>query len=236
MTIQEKAAQHGELTEPPVLLRIGHVYERSLGAIMSPTGFYGPLDMATGPDGMLYVLNRATTPYDFWRITKCLPQDDEYQGEINYREDEQPWAVSLALDSQGHFFITDDWADNVCVYDMDGKRIARWGEKGSAPGQFAGPLGSGWTRTRTSGSSIRRTIASSTSPARASTWGAGESSEASRANSTTHGALVSIHSPGTWWSRTGVTTASSDSAKTATSSRLSAGAVPETASFGSPAG
>ena len=141
MTIQETAPQHGEFTEPPVLLRIGHIYERTLGAIMSPTGFYGPLDMAVGPDGMLYVLNRATTPFDFWRVTKCLPQDDEYQGEFNYREDEQPWAVGIALDSQGHFYVTDDWADNVCVYDMDGKRIARWGEKGNGPGQFAGPAG-----------------------------------------------------------------------------------------------
>ncbi len=142
MTTEEKTRQPAKMgTEPPVLLRIGHVYERTLGAIMSPTGFYGPLDMTVGPDGMLYVLNRATTPFDFWRVTKCLPQDDEYQGEFNYKEDEQPWAVGIALDSQGLFYITDDWADNVCVYDVDGKRVDRWGEKGSGPGQFAGPAG-----------------------------------------------------------------------------------------------
>ncbi len=127
--------------EPPVLLRIGHVYERSLGAIMSPTGFYGPLDMAVGPDGMLFVLNRATTPFDYWRVTKCLPQDDEYVDEFNYREEEQPWPVGIALDSNGLFYITDDSADNVCVYDMDGKRVGKWGEAGDALGQLSAPAG-----------------------------------------------------------------------------------------------
>lgn len=128
-------------TEPPVLLRIGHVYERTLGAIMSPTGFYGPLDMTVGPDGMLYVLNRATTPFDYWRVTKCLPQDAEYVDEFNGREPDQPWPVGIALDSGGLFYITDDSSDNVCVYDMEGQRVGKWGERGDAPGELAGPAG-----------------------------------------------------------------------------------------------
>ncbi len=143
MTTQQKT-DVGEVAfdEPPVLLRIGHVYERTLGAIMSPTGFYGPIDMSIGPDGMLYVLNRATTPFDFWRVTKCLPQDDEYVDEFNYREDEQPWPVGIALDRNGLFYITDDSADNVCVYDIvDGKRVESWGESGSEPGQLSAPAG-----------------------------------------------------------------------------------------------
>ena len=216
MTIQEKAAQHGELTEPPVLLRIGHVYERSLGAIMSPTGFYGPLDMATGPDGMVYVLNRATTPYDFWRITKCLPQDDEYQGEINYREDEQPWAVSLALDSQGHFFITDDWADNVCVYDMDGKRIGRWGEKGQRARAVRRSGGDQAGQRREPVDRRLREPPRSALHSRGRVPGElGRVRKQSRANSTTRGASVSTRLQGTCLSRTGVTIASSDSARTA---------------------
>ena len=48
-----------------MLLRIGHVYERTLGAIMSPTGFYGPIDMAIGPDGMLYVSNFVRENFTF---------------------------------------------------------------------------------------------------------------------------------------------------------------------------
>ena len=108
---------------------------------MSPTGFYGPLDMAIGPDGMLYVLNRATTPFDYWRVTKCLPQDDEYVDEFNYREESQPWPVGICLDSDGFFHITDDSADNICTYDIDGKRVSSWGESGSTPGNLSGPAG-----------------------------------------------------------------------------------------------
>jgi DNA-binding beta-propeller fold protein YncE len=108
---------------------------------MSPTGFYGPLDMTIGPDGMLYVLNRATTPFDYWRVTKCLPQDDEYVDEFNGRTDDQPWPVGIALDSGGLFYMTDDSSNNVCVYDMDGQRVGMWGVAGDAPGQLAGPAG-----------------------------------------------------------------------------------------------
>ena len=46
----------------PTLLRRGHKFVRCLGQRLSLGGFYGPLDVAIGPDEWMYVLNRHDTP------------------------------------------------------------------------------------------------------------------------------------------------------------------------------
>ena len=45
----------------PTLLRRGHKFVRCLGQRLSLGGFYGPLDVAIGPDEWMYVVNRWDT-------------------------------------------------------------------------------------------------------------------------------------------------------------------------------
>jgi tripartite motif-containing protein 71 len=60
--------------------------------------------------------------------------------------------IDLVVDGQGHVYVLDSFRHNfpaepgtgaVQVFDADGQYLAEWGERGSEPGQLAGPFGIG---------------------------------------------------------------------------------------------
>jgi DNA-binding beta-propeller fold protein YncE len=136
--------------EYPTLLRMGHKYECCVGQRLPVGGFYGPIDMAVGSDGWLYVLNRfenVMVPRNRY-VTVTLK--DEY-GEfvsptVNGQPDEPgnemfPSPSMCTIDSQGVLYSTDEHANKVLMMRTSGETIGWWGEAGNAPGQLNAPCG-----------------------------------------------------------------------------------------------
>ena len=113
-------------------------------AAAAGAGFVSPLSVAAAPGGVLYVLNRGHAGGDIGvssqnqRIGK-VTIDEEFLGEFGRRE--FTWPASLALDSGGNVYCSDEYENFIAIYDEDGQRVGQWGEAGSEPGQLHGPSG-----------------------------------------------------------------------------------------------
>ena len=61
-----------------------------------------------------------------------------------------PFAIwgprDIAIDSNGHLFITDTGNKRMVVYDEDGNYVSQFGSVGLEPGQFDEPSVSQWIR------------------------------------------------------------------------------------------
>ena len=106
-------------------------------------GFTQPYDVALGPEGVIYVLSRGAegaggvvAPNK--RIGK-VTMDDQFLGDFG--QSEFVWPVSLAVDSEGNLFCSDEHLNTISSFNEDGERIGRWGEAGSDEGQLDGPNG-----------------------------------------------------------------------------------------------
>ena len=120
-------------------------FSHAIGRIANGgNGFFGPISVAAGRDGVLYVLNRGHAGGDIGvssqnqRISK-LTIDEEFQGDFGRME--FVWPASLALDTAGTLYCSDESLDIIAIYDADGQRQGQWGESGSGPGQLNGPSG-----------------------------------------------------------------------------------------------
>lgn len=99
-------------------------------------------------DGVIYVVNRAadtppgSPPHRFvelQNIGMARYEDQEYLG--NFGAHEFVWPVDLAIDAEGHVYVTDEHSNYVAVHGSDGKRLQTWGEPGTDPGKLSGPTG-----------------------------------------------------------------------------------------------
>ena len=138
--------------EYPTLLRVGHKYEISLGQRLALGGFKGPMDIAVGPDGWNYVINRYPNPAAVARnrFVRVTVQDDGYENDIFFTKDGNedefdneflPSWVMCALDSEGPLFVTDEHANVVAMFKTTGETVGWWGERGEGPGQMNAPSG-----------------------------------------------------------------------------------------------
>jgi sugar lactone lactonase YvrE len=123
--------------KPYGLLRAGFPYLKTVG-MRRVTNF--PVDLAIGPDGILYVLCRSAGTAQISRLNL----DDESLGPIGgYGTDpgKLQLPAAIVVDAQGRLFISDEGLNRVTVLDLDGKLVDHWGEPGGAEGQLNRPSG-----------------------------------------------------------------------------------------------
>ena len=108
-------------------------------------GFANPYDMAFGPEGSIYVLNRGTervgqgvTLGENKRIG-VVTMDQQFLGD--FAKKDFMWPVGLAIDEDGNAYCSDEYDNLIIIYDSDGQRLGQWGEAGSGEGQFLNPAG-----------------------------------------------------------------------------------------------
>ena len=106
-------------------------------------GFTQPVDVAAGPDGILYVLSRGndgiggvTAPNK--RIGK-LTIDQEFIGD--FARGILMWPAGLAVDADGNIYCSEEFEHKIYIFNEDGEELGSWGESGSGEGQLKGPSG-----------------------------------------------------------------------------------------------
>ena len=138
----------------PTLFRRGHQFEIALGQRLALGGFKGPNDVAFGPDGLLYVLNRYPTdqghlPRNRW--VRVDLNDDGYENDVvplgpdgKEMERGNEWLVSLVMcvcDSKGTIYSADEHRNVVVRVKTTGETVGYWGESGTGPGKLNAPTG-----------------------------------------------------------------------------------------------
>ncbi len=120
----------------------GHVVGH--GTIAGP-GFFLPMALAIGQDGVVYVISRGTE-YNFYsRVTKLTigsPGEEELLGEFGeYGEGDGRliWPSSVALDWEGNVYVADEWLSRISIFDKDGNFLDKWGTPGEGEGEMNRP-------------------------------------------------------------------------------------------------
>jgi len=121
-------------------------YSHTIGnaAAANQAGFRSPVDVALGQDGLLYVLNSSSEALAQGKwVAKCTI-DEDYLGSFGSygTEDGQfTWPNSLALDKEGNVYVTDEYLNQISVFDRDGTFLRKWGTEGDGDGQWNRPAG-----------------------------------------------------------------------------------------------
>lgn len=151
--LERPAAGSARSGEYPTLFRRGHQFEIALGQRLALGGFKGPNDVAFGPDGWLYVLNRYPTAGLLARNrwVRVNINDDGYENDIvplgpdgKVMDFGEEWLVSLVMctaDSKGVIYSADEHRNVVVRVKTTGETVGYWGEGGSRPGQLNAPSG-----------------------------------------------------------------------------------------------
>ena len=118
-------------------------YSHSVGrGSASGMGFSQPVAVAFGQDDIVYVVNRGSESISnvAWnrtgvgaRVSQVTigpePGDEEFVGEFS-RYGNAPgqfiWGSGIALDSQGNVYVSDEWLNQVLVFDKDGTYLSQW--------------------------------------------------------------------------------------------------------------
>ena len=127
-----------------ITTRLYH-YDRTIGKrVLTGPGFRIPVDIAVGPEGRIYVVNR---PFEFWpdnmRIT-IVTIDEEFIGqfsEFGEGDGQLNQPSGIKFDRENNLFLVDSSNNRVQVFTKDGKLLARWDEAGNGEGQFNRPTG-----------------------------------------------------------------------------------------------
>ena len=120
-------------------------YSHTIGlSTMEGRGFYYPNDSVVGADGRLYVVSRTLDGDNRGVRVTVTNLESEYFGtfgRFGEAEGQMTWPTSIAQDSRGRIFVSDEHTNLISIFDSEGDFEKRWGETGSAPGQIDGPSG-----------------------------------------------------------------------------------------------
>lgn len=90
-------------------------------------------DIATAPDGSVYVLDG--NGHRVYKFTSDGAQLLTF-GSSGSGPGQMVYAFGLAVDPAGNVFVADSWGNRVLKFSPSGQFITSWGSTGSAPGQF----------------------------------------------------------------------------------------------------
>ena len=121
-------------------------YSQTIGNQGGPpvAGFTGPVDVALGPEGLLYVIS---SYYEFSGQGKFVSRfnlNEDYLGAFGAFGTEDgkfTWPNSLAVDKAGNVHVTDEWLQQISVFDPEGNFTHKWGTEGEGDGEWNRPAG-----------------------------------------------------------------------------------------------
>ena len=118
-------------------------------------GFSQPVGVAALPDGTMFVANRGGEQNPSARITKLNIGNtdgkggEEFLGEFGregaaYQSNSRglfEWITGIAADATGNVYASDEWKNQITVFDSEGNVQKQWGESGDGEGQLNGAAG-----------------------------------------------------------------------------------------------
>jgi DNA-binding beta-propeller fold protein YncE len=123
-------------------------YNYCIGMVaMSGAGFTFPVDFVLGPNGVIYVINRAAEGLN-QRISKCTV-DHKFLGQYGSPgagDGQFTWPMSIELDRDENIYVSDEYLQRISIFDKDGKFLGKWGQPGSGQGELNGPSGLAFDR------------------------------------------------------------------------------------------
>ena len=123
-------------------------YSHTVGLYaLASKGFNNPVDVALGPGGVLFVLNRGATNVEgrlyYKRVSVCTV-DEEYLGDFSYggtAGGQMMWPNSIAIDSDENIYISDEALHRISIFDKQWRFVDSWGVEGKGDGEFDRPAG-----------------------------------------------------------------------------------------------
>ncbi len=126
-------------------IRVEYIKTIGNAAAQGQVGFRNPVDVAPGPGDLMYVLSHAAeNAGGNKRVAKCTLEEEDFLvefGSFGSEPGQFTWPNSLAADSGGSVYVTDEWLNRVTVFDPDGNYLTHWGDAGAEPGQLNRPAG-----------------------------------------------------------------------------------------------
>jgi len=128
----------------------GRVYDFShvVGrAAASGAGFQHPHCMVLAKGGILYTTNRGNENNFGMRVNKVkigAPGEEAVLAEFfkwGQGDGRSTWPFGIALDSQENVYVSDDWQNQISVFDKDGNFLRKFGKAGDGDGELFRPAG-----------------------------------------------------------------------------------------------
>lgn len=123
---------------------IGLRYQKTIGLLaQSGRGFSLPVDVAFGPRGLLYVLNRGNSVQRNVHVTICTV-DDDYRtdfGAYGSGDGQFIWPTAIAVDRAGDVYIGSETEHRIQRFSPTGQFLGKWGTPGGGDGELNGPSG-----------------------------------------------------------------------------------------------
>ncbi len=113
---------------------IGQIFNPSANAIIA--GFYKPIALAIGPDGLYYSIadgNQMVQKFDSFGNVLA------FWGGIGTGDGQFDYATAIAVNSINEVYVVDAAQSIVQKFDADGNFLAKWGSSGIDDGQFDWP-------------------------------------------------------------------------------------------------
>ena len=105
-------------------------------------GFSGPVSLALGPDGLLYVASRANPNQpEAVRVTRCT-RDGDYVDQFGHWGEEPgqfTWVTAIAFNRRGELFLSDEHTNRISVFDTQGRFLRYFAPPGGAEFQLNRP-------------------------------------------------------------------------------------------------
>ena len=131
------------MTTPEIGTR-NYQYSHTIGIDdFAGRSFRCAVDLALGPQGMLYVLQRGVSLQQNMAVKICSV-DEEFIGEFgSYGSGpgQWVWPAGIAIDSDERLYVSDEWNQRISVFDKQGNLLDEWGEAGAGQGQLNRPSG-----------------------------------------------------------------------------------------------
>ena len=118
-------------------------YDRTVGRQEQVgTGFLQAVDLALGPEGRIYVLNRGFEAFPNSTRVTIMTIDEDFVGQFSHSgeaDGQLVWPTSIALDSDQNVYVADEWLNRISIFDRDGGYLDKWGVSGSGDGEMDRP-------------------------------------------------------------------------------------------------